>query len=306
VDAVNVEEIEFAGWPNCYRITNGDIELIATSDVGPRIIHCGFVGERNLFAVFRDQAGKSGERYWMIRGGHRLWIAPEVIPDTYALDNAPVKVTTGPDSLVLQQQAEQETGLRKQISIAMSTAGEITVAHQIENKGPKSRRFAPWALTVMAPGGLAIASFPPRAGHDQVLLPTNPMTMWAYTDFSDPRWRFTKKYVTLTCDPTVTSPQKAGLFNPQTFCAYLLDNYLFAKRCTAVPDAPYPDFHCSMELFTNHEFLELETLGPLVDLTPDNTISHLEHWSLLRNVTLGGLDDDQLDGVLKPFQQSSI
>ncbi len=304
--AVNIERVAFAGWPNCYRITNGEVELIATSDVGPRVIHCGFVGERNLLAVFDHQAGKSGEPYWMIRGGHRLWIAPEMVPDTYALDNGPVHVTTGSDTLTLRQQSEPETGLRKQISITLSPDGGITVAHQIENTGPKPRRFSPWALTVMAPGGLAIIAFPPRGHHDEFLLPTNPLVMWAYTDFSDPRWRFTRKYLTLTCDPNVSAPQKAGLYHPHGFCAYLLGSHLFIKRYAAAANAPYPDFHCSLELFTNHEFLELETLGPLTDVIPDSAISHVEHWSLHRDVALNGIDDAELDRILDPLLQQPI
>ncbi len=280
--SVKIEKVEFAGWPNCYRVSNGAVELIVTSDVGPRIIRCGFVGERNLFKVFDAQAGKSGEAYWQIRGGHRLWIAPEVIPDTYALDNSAVQVTMTADTLTLRAEREPETGLRKQISITMSTEGEVTISHQIENDGPKARRFAPWALTVMAPGGVAIAPFPPRASHEEVLLPTNPLTMWAYTDFSDPRWRFTSTHLMLRSDETATTPQKAGMFHPQTSCEYVLGSTVFRKRYTATTNAPYPDFHCSLELFTNHEFLEVETLGPLGDLIPDSSISHIEHWSLYR------------------------
>ena len=42
--AVKVEKTAYAGWPNCYRITNGEVELIVTTDVGPRVIRYGFVG----------------------------------------------------------------------------------------------------------------------------------------------------------------------------------------------------------------------------------------------------------------------
>ncbi len=299
--AVTVEKTAYAGWPNCYRVTNGEVEVIATSDVGPRIIHCGFVGDRNLFAVFDGQAGRSGEPHWMIRGGHRLWIAPEAIPDTYALDNAPVQATVIKDGVSLRQDREPETQLRKQITITMSTTGEITVTHQIENVGPKPRRFAPWALSVMAPGGTAIAPFPPRGSHNEVLLPTNPLTMWAYTDFSDPRWRFTRKYLLLTCNQSAATPQKAGLFHPQSFCAYLLGSQLFIKRYTSSPNAAYPDFHSSLELFTNHEFLEVETLGPLAEVNPDNHISHIEQWSLHRDVQMNITDEADLDRILQPL-----
>ena len=52
---VTIEKVPYAGWPNCYSLSNGDVELIATTDVGPRIIHCGFVGSQNLFVEIADQ-----------------------------------------------------------------------------------------------------------------------------------------------------------------------------------------------------------------------------------------------------------
>ncbi len=297
-----IEPTSFAGWPNCYRITNGNVELIATTDVGPRIIHCGFPGGQNLFATLPDQLGKSGEDKWMMRGGHRLWVAPEIIPDTYALDNAPVKATISDFGITLLQPLEPETGLQKEISIHL-TDDEITVSHRIENTGPKSRRLAPWALSQMAPGGVAIAAFPSRGDHATQLQPTNPLVMWAYTDFSDERWLFTKNYLILKADATKNSPQKAGLFNEKTFAAYLLGTDLFTKRADANAYAPHPDFHCSLEMFTNPEFLELETLGPLVDLLPDNSVGHVEHWSLHRNVHLGSFTDQEIDRVLLPLRK---
>lgn len=278
-DGVRIEKVEYAGWPNCYRVSNGEVELIATSDVGPRIVHYGFVGGRNMFALFEQQAGKSGEAYWQIRGGHRLWIAPELQPDTYALDNKPVEAKINDGTLTLTADVEAETGLRKQISVAMSATG-VTITHEIENHGAETKHFALWALSVMAPGGVAIAPFPPRGSHEEVLLPTNPVTMWAYTDFSDPRWKFTKTHLMLRCDPQAQTPQKAGLFNPHTSCDYVLDGTVFRKHYSCEVGTAYPDFHCSLELFTNHEFLEVETLGPLRDVAPGERSVHVEHWSL--------------------------
>src|SRR3954467_39599 len=83
--AVKIDKTSYAGWPNCYRISNGEVELIVTGDVGPRVIRYGFVGGQNLFKEFKEQMGKKGEREWQARGGHRLWAAPEDAKDTYAL-----------------------------------------------------------------------------------------------------------------------------------------------------------------------------------------------------------------------------
>jgi hypothetical protein len=54
---VKVEKIEYKGWRNCYRVSNGEVELIVTSDVGPRVIRFGFVGGQNVFKEFPDQLG---------------------------------------------------------------------------------------------------------------------------------------------------------------------------------------------------------------------------------------------------------
>jgi hypothetical protein len=296
-----IEPISYAGWPNCYRLSNGETELIVTTDVGPRVIRYGFVGGQNLFAEIADQLGKSGESSWIMRGGHRLWAAPEVMPDTYALDNGPVKPTILQDTISLLQPVEPETGLQKEIALSYESSGSISVTHRIANRGKQSRCLAPWALSQMAPGGIGMATFPPRGSHHEQLLPTNPLVMWAYTNFSDKRWLFTHKYVILRHDPTDPSPQKTGLFNSDTRAAYLLGSDLFIKRSQADPNAQYPDFHCSFEIFTNGVFLELETLGPLLDLAPGATLEHVERWSLHRNIELASLDESEIERVIHPL-----
>ena len=304
MNPVRIERTKYAGWPNCYRLTNGEVELIATSDVGPRIMRCGFVGGQNFFAEFAGQLGKSGESQWMPRGGHRLWIAPEIQPETYALDNAPVEAAVNGNTLTLRQPIEPETFLQKEIAVKLDENGGVTVTHRISNKGSKPMQFGPWVLSMMAPGGLAMAAFPPRAGHDQVLLPTNPLVMWAYTDFTDTRWKFRKRYLLLQHDPSNIYPQKVGLFNENTVCAYLLGTELFIKRTTAKLNTSYPDFGTSAQLFANGEFLELETLGPLVDLLPGYSATHVERWALHKNVVFRSTDDDdEIDRVLLPLLQ---
>ena len=157
----------------------------------------------------------------------------------------------------------------------------------------------------MAPGGLSIATFPPRGSHIENLAPTNPLVMWAYTDFSDPRWKLTSKYLMLRQDPSMPSPQKAGLYNDRTFGCYLLNGDLFVKRSEANRNGVYPDFHCSYEVFTNEQFLELETLGAMVEVKPDSSIAHEEHWFLYRNIQLESLEEEEIDQVLEPVLEET-
>jgi hypothetical protein len=296
-----IERISYAGWPNCYRLSNGETELFVTTDVGPRVMRYGFVGGQNLFVEVQDQLGKSGESWWCMRGGHRLWASPEIKPNTYALDNGPVKATISEGGISLLQKVEPETGLQKEMVVGYEDSGDVKVTHRISNRGTEVRRLAPWALSQMAPGGVGIAAFPPRGGHTEQLLPTNPLVMWAYTNFADKRWTFTNKYLILRQDVADSSPQKTGLFNVDTRAAYLLGSDLFIKRSQAELGAPYPDFQCSFEIFTNGDFLELETLGPLVDLAPAATTEHVETWSLRRNVNLAAVSEKEIERVIQPL-----
>ena len=302
--AVKIEKTAYAGWPNCYRLTNGEVELIVTTDVGPRVIRYGFVGGQNMFKEFTAQLGKSGEKAWQPRGGHRVWAAPEIVPITYALDNGPVQFHVNGDSIELTQPVEPETGLQKRMIVKLAPSGsKAEVIHRIANTGTKVKQLAPWALTMMAQGGAGITGFPPRGVHPKDLDATNPLTMWAYTDFSDKRWHFTKKYLILKQDPAARDAQKTGLFNKSTWGAYLLGSDLFIKRCAADASQPYPDFGVSFETFTNNEFLEIETLGPLQPLPQGKTVEHVERWSLHRNVKIPSWTDADLDRVVLPLVQ---
>ncbi len=299
IAAVRIEKTSYAGWPNCYRITNGEVELIVTTDVGARIIRYSFVGGQNIFKEFKEQLGKSGEKEWQARGGHRVWIAPELVPESYALDNSPVQAVAKGDTLETTQPVEKETGLQKQIFVKLSPTGsKVEVIHRIKNTAAKPREFAPWALTMMAQGGTGIHGFPPRGKHMEILAPTNPLVLWAFTDLSDPRWKITRKYITLKQDPKATNPQKAGSFNKDTFGAYLLGSDLFIKRYTADPAKHYPDDGCSFETFTNPDFLELETIGPLQIVKQGEAVEHIENWSLHKNVKISSWTDAELDRVL--------
>jgi hypothetical protein len=55
-----VEKASYGGWPNCLRIAYEDVELIVTTDVGPRVIRYGFIGGQNIFKEFADQLGYTG------------------------------------------------------------------------------------------------------------------------------------------------------------------------------------------------------------------------------------------------------
>ena len=295
---VKIEKIPWGGWPNCYRISNHEIDLIVTSDVGPRIMRYGFVNGQNLFKNFEESMGRSGEAQWMLRGGHRIWAAPEQAPRTYAPDNGPVDVRIDGEVLTAIQPVEPTTGLQKEISVKLTSLGTtVEVVHRIRNTLLWEIEVAAWSVSMMAQRGIGITGFPVRGKHPDILPPTHPLVMWAFTDLTDARWTFTRKYVVLRQDPENAVPQKIGHFNPKTWGGYLLNRELFIKRCDADATRPYADFGCSFEIFTRDDMLELETLGPLTKLAPGAALEHVERWTLHRDVELQRFTDAEIDKI---------
>jgi hypothetical protein len=302
--AVKVDRVEYKGWKNCYRVSNGEVEAIVTGDVGPRVIRFGFVGGQNMFKEYAEQLGKSSEPAFQLRGGSRVWKAPEDPVATWAPDNVPVDIKITPGGLIARAPLEPLTKLQKEIEISMAATGtKVTVSNRITNHGLFPLEFAPWVLTMMAQGGTVVSGFPPRGTHPANLEVTNPLAMWAYTDLSDSRWKFTKKYLTLRQDPNNSNAQKLGMFNTDTWAVYLLNGEAFVKRAKADATRTYTDFGCSFETFTNNEFLEIETLGPMANVLPEHTVEQVEQWALYREIKPAAITDDELTRVLGPLLQ---
>jgi hypothetical protein len=278
---MSLSMIAYGGWPHCYRLTDGRFDVIATADVGPRIIRCGLVDGPNLFVEFPDQLGLAGGDEWRIYGGHRFWHAPEAHPRTYLPDNAPVAAEprADGDGLRLTPPLEARTGLQKALELRLVPGG-LRVSHTLTNHGLWAVELSPWALSAMAAGGTAILPLPPRGPHPEFLLPTSTLTLWPYTDLSDPRWTWGRRHVLLRADRAATTAQKIGALVPDGWAAYALGGTLFLKRFTPVAGAPYPDLGSAVELFTNAAMLELETLGPLTRLEPGASLTHVETWSV--------------------------
>ena len=283
----------YGGWPNCLRLSNGLVDLVVTTDVGPRIIRFGFVSQVNEVKEYAEMLGRTSGDEWRIYGGHRLWHAPEAEPRSYSPDNGPVAAEEIAGGLRLTQPTEGSTGIQKQMEIRLDpSAARVQVTHRLINRTLWPLEMAPWALSVMAQGGKVIIPLPPRGTHPEALAPVNTLTMWAYTDMSDPRWTWGRKYIMLRQDPAASAPQKVGAMVPAGWVAYANHGHLFVKCFAYSAGAAYVDYGCSVETFTNADMLEVETLGPLSKLAPGAAVEHVEEWRLFDGVPMPVTDAD--------------
>ena len=182
--------------------------------------------------------------------------------------------------------------IRRDISVQLA-AGEpkITVEHSLTNQGKTPLRFAPWALSVMAPGGFAVVPQPPLGTHPKDFLPNRSLTLWPFTDLSDDRIRFGQRFIRL--QQAGRGPIKFGLRHTEKWAGYVLGDHLFLKTIPLIEGKQYPDLGSNFEMFTNEEFLELESLGPYEEISPGQTAKHTEIWVVFSGIRLPHLYDEE-------------
>jgi hypothetical protein len=288
-----MEIVYFEGWPNCIRLSNREIELIITTDVGPRIIRCGYINGQNLLYVSGSEKGKTGGAEWHIYGGHRLWHAPEVMPRTYFPDNNPVNFVFDGNTLKLTQIIESTTGIIKEMDITLDQErNHVNIIHRLINKNLWTIETSPWAITAHAAGSRAILPQEPYIDPAENLLPARPIVLWNYTHMNDKRWIWGNKYIQLKHDAAIASEQKIGILNKQGWTACLLNNTMTIKRFEFNPDAVYPDYGSNNEIYVNEHLLEIETLGPVTKILPDKSAD--------------SGTENSIDNVIRPLINSLI
>ncbi len=266
------------------KFTFGEIVIGVAADIGPRVLHLAHAKkpDLNLFGVLPDAGVKTEEGFWHIYGGHRLWTAPEASPRSYSPENKPVRIEKTKTGLKILGNPEPANATQKEIRIEPVSKYRLAVTHRITNIGRWPVTMACWALSVMKKGGFAVLPLKPAG---QGLLPDRRLNLWPYTDLSDARLKFYRDCAILNQDPAAKGPIKIGAMAVPAWTAYCVDGLVFVKTFTARA-AEYPDFGCSVEIYTNPDFLELETVGPLENVAPGGTIEHTEYWSVAQTPDL--------------------
>jgi len=302
---MKTQKVSYRGWQNALRLANSRVEVIVTLDVGPRVIFLSTPGGENIFANFEEQMGLTGGDEWRIYGGHRLWHSPEAKPRSYYPDNAPVDAQIEGDTVRLIPPAETPYGIQKEIDITLlGDEPHLEVRHILENTGPWPIEVAPWAISVMNVGGVAIIPQPSWSTPGD-LLANRMVALWPYSDMADPRVHWGSRYIMLRQDPGREPPFKFGLNAADGWAAYARSNMLFVKTFEYEPDAVYPDYGCSAESYVCGRFLELETVAPLTWLEPGETVEHTENWFLFSEVGPVATEQDA-DQLVLPLAQQAL
>ncbi|MEG1394769.1 MAG: hypothetical protein RSD04_03355 [Clostridia bacterium] len=284
---VTITKCNYKQYGQCISVSNGAIELIATTQIGPRIIFLGEKGGENImYEDAKDLINKGGEFFdenlpnkgiWHIYGGHRLWKSPEYM-DTYYPDNSPVQVEIDGASVSLTSDIELTTHIEKCITISMTNDGAMTIRHSFTNKGDETTPpISLWGLSVLDKGAKAII---PLSTENTGFLANRNLVLWSYTDIKDPRLTIEQDKVILA-QANIAQAIKIGTRINQPV-KVLTKGLQFDIAFDDIEDGNYPDFSCNVETYTNDIMLEIETLSPLFAIKAGETKTHSERWTLNR------------------------
>ena len=258
--------------PPFASLENDFLRVDYLTTVGPRII--GLSAKKAgiyLFAKTPDIHWPTPHGEYYLHGGHRLWTAPE--DPFYTCPEGGVNVVAEEDKVSLRSGVDA-SGLEKEISFHLDE-NCVRLVHRVTWHGSEPIELAPWAITQLQLGGMAIL---PQS-RSEGLLPNRKIVLWPYSQVKDERLELHDDLI-LVHGHAAAEAFKLGNYNSHGWIAYAFDTVLFVKRFSIDPTKEHPDMGSNVEAFVKDVCIELETLGPLKTLYPKESVEHQETWEV--------------------------
>lgn len=277
-----VEMRSFHGKPGALSLTSEDtgISAVVTPSFGGRVMFYGIEAE-NLLWVPRVNGASSA----LEAGGYQLDIGPESrgIPARPTLwagqyrSHSPrdftVVVKSLPDPLLGVQ-------LIKEI-VVDPESGDLGVTQIITNVSPREVSFCHWDRTLVQPDGFVIVPLNKKSRFKKKwAVRRGEVGEYVYDGDAPESDRVQIKSGVLYAKASGKST-KIGVDSDAGWVAYAWRHYLFIKYFPHYASGDYTDGGCTVELFWNERFAELEPLSPEVKLKPGEGYRFPELWRII-------------------------
>jgi hypothetical protein len=275
-----VEEVLFNGVA-CWLLENDSLALWLSMDFGPRVLGLSYQGSDNLLAWLPDATlpGAGGKPYWL-RGGHRLWVAPERPETTFIPDDLPLNGRVIEKGFEVIQDVDSSSGIQKSWVVKLEPgAPKVILDHCLSNRGEEVVKVAPWAITMLRPGGVGLLPFQQHPDDAHGLWPNRQLVIWPYTDLESDHLQLTNQGVFVSAEMQ-EGALKVGAPNPLGWIAYRHKELLFVKKSRYLDGEIYVDRGASHQIYCNPTVIELETLGPIQSMEPGQALKHQETWMI--------------------------
>ncbi len=276
------------GYGKTYTLQNNSVKVVIAPDIG-RVIHFGFVGERNL--VWMKDRGdlaknKASGAEWLNWGGDKVWPAQQAKwpliygggdwPPKTKLDGYAFRVVESTAAkLVVESPVDQALHVRLRRTFCLDDdLPRLTIENTLTREASSSWPVHIWSVTqCVLPNYtlLGIAEDAPKRDSQPFL------NLWD-APLPDSNAKLMTNALRLSLDENLHIA-KAGTIG--SWCAAVYDNEIFLQKSDALPNGRYPD-GANVEVFMFDQYTELELLSSSVHLPKGKSISSATVWSLLK------------------------
>lgn len=283
--AQKVERVSYKGWQDCYRLSNGTVEVVVVPSVA-RIMHYGFVGEPNVLWVNPATEGapvKPGE--WPNHGGDKAWVWPQDEwgmrvgrgwPPPSATDQVPHQVEVIKGNIVrLTSPLVAGYGVRIVRDIRLEPSGtRVHILTRLEKmRDGADFPVAAWVVAQLPAPELLLVRLHPGSTLTE-----------GYKLFSPDPWRAVRRLGADILLPERRSDVAVKLGCDADILAWFKSPYLVVHRS---PIGNLSDFKPGdhAQIFSNSDvlpYIELEFTSPLRVLRKGESVSLEVTWELYR------------------------
>ncbi len=289
-------EMTFQGRDTCYRMSNGDIEVIVAPDIGGRVMAFRFPNDENVVYENPEFFGRlvhiDPPKQFVKYGGCKLWAAPQSDwgwpPNAFWENGQNELKVLGPFMICMSGPREPEAVVQFRRTVSLPLSGTtVVIENEMENVTTGAIEYAIWSICPVPQPSLLIAPLPDDGTNYWFFKYDNPTTPWQKTD------------KVLYC--SATSPQsKLYVVTGKPWAAALRNMQLWVvwgekheRLSLAAGEAP-------VEIYLDDEVAELEIMGPARALAPGETTEYTMYWKLFR------LHDNTLDAALEKLKEEDF
>lgn len=282
--AIAISPIDYHGWKGCYRLTSSSLEAIVVPAIG-RIMQIRRVGDGA--GVLWENRALDGQMpqpnsgTWANFGGEKCWPAPQsdwprVLghdwPPPVAFDASPLDTSVTYTGLILNSPVDAAWGVQAVRHVELDLGEPVMrVRTEFRKLSGKQVRLGIWTIAQFSdPACVAIE------------LPVKSKFAGGYTHLSkpDPEGLAVNGRV-LTF---VRHPSKFVKIGSDAGEVLWVGPSSVVRMQSEFIAGEYPDGGCLVEVYTNpgeQKYVELETLGPLLNMEAGQIIEHTTTYTVL-------------------------
>ena len=293
-ERVRVDQVDFRGWRDSWRISNGACELVVVPSIN-RVMSFSLAGGANLLWVSKDANGQvfaQDDGRWHNLGGDKVWPTSQDLwkactgrngwPPPFAFDSAPACAAPIPGGVRLTSAVDANFDAVCVREFVMDPSNAVVNIRQwYDKRMGKPMPMTFWSITQV------------RRPDISLLPPGSAVNGPGYRKLGDLQPECLSAQVSaLALRGSETVCQKIGV-TTNTACdngwvgaLWQGEGTLFVQSHRLVRDGAYPDGGCQAEIYAanreNGSYAEMELLSPLQTLPAGERLRHDVVWQLVR------------------------